>query len=283
MHARPDLAIGPHLRTGIRSCLALAREQRVSMVEVSVITAAFNSASVIERNIRSVGKQSLQPIEHIIIDDGSVDDTVSIADGLRREFPHLRIIRQANGGAAQARNAGIAAATGRFVAFLDSDDVWSEHKLGTQIGFMAANDVLFSYGDYHAVDATTGTVLGRHEAPQQLTYSDLLRGCPIGCLTVAFDQTTLGKRFMPDVRRGQDWGFWLALTRDGTVAHRYPGCHAYYHRAGDSLSSAKFSKAADIYRIYREQERLGPVRSLYYLFPHVIGALTKWPVKHKEQ
>lgn len=251
--------------------------------DVSVITAAYNSAGVIERNIRSVGTQSLQPIEHIVIDDGSVDDTASVADGLRREFPNLRLIRQAHGGAAKARNAGIAAATGRFIAFLDSDDVWSEHKLAIQIGFMRENDVLFSYGDYHDVDAATGTVLGRHEAPQQLTYSDLLRGCPIGCLTVAFDQTSLGKKFMPDVRRGQDWGLWLALTRDGSVAHRYPGCHAHYHRAGDSLSSAKIGKAADIYRIYREQERIGPVRTLYYLFPHVIGALTKRPVKHDDQ
>lgn len=252
------------------------------MVEVSVITAAYNSANVIERNIRSVGTQSLQPKEHIIIDDGSVDDTGSIADGLRREFPNLRVIRQAHGGAATARNAGIAVATGRFVAFLDSDDVWTEHKLATQIGFMAANDVAFSYGDYHAVDATTGIVLGRHEAPQQLTYSDLLRGCPIGCLTVAFDQTVLGKRYMPDVRRGQDWGFWLALTRDGAVAQRYPGCHAYYHRAGGTLSSAKIVKVVDIYRIYREQERIGRVRTLFYLLLHVIGALTKRPVRYND-
>ena len=264
-------------------CLASVTEQHERMVEVSVITAAYNSASVIERNIRSVATQSLRAREHIIIDDGSVDDTASIAEGLRHEFPHLRVIRQANSGAARARNAGLAMATGRFVTFLDSDDVWSEHKLATQIGFMVEKDVLFSYGDYHVVDATTETMLGRQETPQQLTYAELLRGCPIGCLTVAFDQTALGKRFMPDVRRGQDWGFWLALTRDGAVAHRYPGCHASYHRAGSSLSSAKFSKAADIYRIYREQEQLGPLRSLYYLFPHVMSALTKLPVKPQDQ
>jgi len=252
------------------------------MAEVSVITAAYNSARVIERNIRSVGSQSLEAMEHIIIDDGSVDDTGSIADGLRREFPNVRVIRQAHGGAAKARNAGISVATGRFIAFLDSDDVWTEDKLATQIGFMATNDVSFSYGDYNAVDATTGTVLGRYKAPKQLTYADFLRGCPIGCLTVAFDQTILGKKFMPDVRRGQDWGLWLALTRDGTVAQRYPGCHARYHRAGDSLSSAKFVKTADIYQIYREQERIGPVRTLYYLFLHVIAALTKRPVRYND-
>ena len=249
------------------------------MVEVSVITAAFNSAGVIERNIRSVAAQSLQPKEHIIIDDGSVDDTAGIARRLRREFPHLRIIRQANGGAARARNAGIEAATGRLVAFLDSDDAWSEHKLESQVRFMTENAVAFSYGDYHDVDSTTGTVLGRHEAPPQLTYLDLLRGCPIGCLTVAFDQAALGKRFMPDVRRGQDWGFWLELTRDGTVGRRYPGCHADYYRARGSLSTAKFSKAGDIYRIYRQQEQFGRVRSLHYLFSHVLGAWSKRPAK----
>ncbi|MEX2123398.1 MAG: glycosyltransferase family 2 protein [Woeseia sp.] len=248
------------------------------MVEVSVITAAYNAASVIERNIRSVGTQSLKPVEHIIVDDGSLDDTVSVVQGLQREFPHLRIIRQHNGGAGAARNAGIAMATARFVAFLDSDDFWSERKLETQIGFMAANDILFSYGDYDAVDATTGALLGRHKAPERLAYADLLRGCPIGCLTAAFDQTVLGKQYMPDVRRGQDWGFWLALTRDGTIARRYPGCHAYYRHSNGSLSSAKFGKVADIYRIYREQERMGPVRSAWYMFPHVFSALTKRPV-----
>ena len=245
------------------------------MAEVSVITAAYNSAGVIERNIRSVGRQSLKPVEHIIVDDGSADGTAAIVQGLTSEFPHLRLIRQENRGAAGARNAGIAAATGRYVAFLDSDDYWSGGKLEVQMGFMAANDVLFSYGDYETVDATSGSVLRRQESPERLTYADLLRGCPIGCLTVAFDQVALGKQYMPDVRRGQDWGFWLALTRDGTVARRYPGCHAYYRPSRDSLSSAKLGKVADIYRIYREQERIGAVRSVFYMLPHVLGALTK--------
>ena len=166
------------------------------MTDVSVVTAAYNAAHVIERNIRSVGSQSLQVVEHIIVDDGSTDDTASIADKLRSEFPHVQVIRQSHGGASKARNAGISVAKGQFVAFLDSDDVWTKHKLEKQIGFMIANDVSFSYGDYYGVDAATGTVLGRYEAPQRLTYSDLLQGCPIGCLTVAFDQTKHGKKFL---------------------------------------------------------------------------------------
>lgn len=248
------------------------------MSKVSVITAACNSASVIERNIRSVAAQSLKPLEHIIVDDGSVDETLSVVEALQEEFPHLRLIRQENGGAGKARNAGIEAADGRYVAFLDSDDSWSERKLEAQIGFMAANEIHFSYGDYAAIDGATGRLIGRHAAPARVTHSDLLRGCPIGCLTVAFDQSVLGKQYMPDVRRGQDWGFWLTLTRDGTVAHRYPGCHAFYRCSKGSLSSAKLGKAADVYRIYREHERLGRLRSAWYMFPHVLGALTKRPL-----
>jgi glycosyltransferase involved in cell wall biosynthesis len=245
------------------------------MARVSVITAAYNSAKVIERNIRCVGTQSLKPVEHIIVDDGSTDGTVEIVRALKREFPHLRLIQQDNGGAAAARNAGIAMATGRYVAFLDSDDYWSEHKLRTQITFMANHGIPFSYGDYDAIDANTGTLVRRHQAPDRVTYRDLLRGCPIGCLTAAFDLAMLGKRYMPDVRRGQDWGFWLALTRDGTVAHRYPGLHAFYHRSKNSLSSGKIEKIADIYRIYREHEGIGTARSMCYMSAHIKGALTK--------
>ena len=252
------------------------------MVDISVITAAYNSASVIERNVRSVGRQSLQPVEHIIIDDGSTDGTASIADALRAEFPHLRVIRQKNGGAARARNAGIAKASGRFIAFLDSDDEWTEQKLSAQIEFMLAEDVVFSYGDYDTVEASSGESLGRMVSPPQLAYSALLNGCPIGCLTVAFDQEALGKRYMPDVQRGQDWGLWLELARQGTTGRRYPGCHAVYHRSSASLSSAKIRKALDIYRIYRDQEKLGRVKSMYYLQRHMISAVAKTPARQGE-
>lgn len=254
-----------------------ARPER--MIEVSVITAAFNSARVIERNIRSVGGQSLKPREHIIVDDGSVDDTPAIAEALQQEFPHIRVIRQANGGAANARNAGIDAARSRYIAFLDSDDTWGERKLESQLEFMVKHRIAFSYGDYRAVDAAAKTVLGLHRAPEQVSYGDLLRSCPIGCLTVALDQAALGKRHMPEVRRGQDWGLWLALTRDGTIARRYPGCHADYHVSSESLSKQKLGKLVDVYRIYREQEKLGALRSLAYLASHVLSAISKRPAK----
>lgn len=247
------------------------------MEGVSVITAAFNAAGVIERNIQSVADQSLVPAEHIIVDDGSVDDTARAVERLSERWPHLRLVRQKHGGAASARNTGIRAAQGRYVAFLDADDTWTESKLEAQVSFMSANDVLFSYGDYRVVDAAANREIGRMTAPDRVTHAEFLRGCPIGCLTAAYDQSQLGKRYMPDVRRGQDWGLWLELTRDGTAARRYPGCHASYFRAPASLSSRKLAKAADIYRIYRRHERLGRLRSLRYLVPHMLSAIANRP------
>lgn len=247
------------------------------MKGVSVITAAFNAAGVIERNIQSVAAQSLVPTEHIIVDDGSVDDTVRAVERLSERWPHLRLVRQKHGGAARARNAGIEAAQGRYVAFLDADDTWTKPKLEAQVSFMSANQVLFSYGDYRAMDVAANREIGRYTAPDHITHAQLLRGCPIGCLTAAYDQSQLGKRYMPDVRRGQDWGLWLELTRDGTVARRYPGCHATYFRVPGSLSSRKLAKAVDIYRIYRRHEHLGRLRSLRYLLSHILTAFASQP------
>ena len=249
------------------------------MGDVSVVTAAFNAGQVIERNIRAVAAQQLLPKEHIIVDDGSVDETVSVVQRLQDEIPHVRLIEQPNRGAGMARNAGIEAADGRYIAFLDSDDLWSEQKLKSQVEFMEKNSAVFTYGEYRSVDAETGADLGIYEAPPELRYPDLLRGCPIGCLTVAYDRAALGKRYMPDVRRGHDWGLWLELTRDGAVATRFPGCHATYYRSKSSLSSAKFQKSMDIFRIYREQEKFGLVRTFSCLVPHVLSAMTKRPAK----
>jgi teichuronic acid biosynthesis glycosyltransferase TuaG len=235
---------------------------------VSVITPARNAADVIERVVGSVARQSVEALEHIVIDDGSTDDTLAIVRSLRSRFAGLQVIAQPKRGAAQARNAGIEVARGRYIAFLDADDEWLPDKLERQIGFMEETGTVFSYGDYWRCRGADEDRRKRVRGPATLTYSDLLRGCPIGCLTVAYNQEALGKVYMPDVPRGHDWGLWLSLTRSGETARRYPGVAAVYHVQSRSLSRNKLYKACDIYRIYREQEELGVVRSLVYLAEH---------------
>lgn len=242
---------------------------------VSVITPAFNAVASLERVVCSVASQSVPVLEHIVIDDGSNDGTAEVLGRLSREFGHLRTIAQPRRGAANARNAGIEVARGRYVTFLDSDDEWRPDKLAHQVGFMEDTGTLFSYGDYWQCRNSDHGDLDVYRTPESLDYSDFLNGCPIGCLTVAYNQEQLGKVYMPEVRRGHDWGLWLALTRDGTVARRYPGIAAIYHVRRGSLSKDKLRKAWDVYRIYRDQERVGRVRSLFLLGRHSWNSLVR--------
>lgn len=238
------------------------------MSSVSVITATYNAAQLLAEAIHSVAAQTLPVGQHIIVDDGSTDGTSELVEQLRRSIPHLVYIRQNHAGAAAARNAGIEAATGKYIAFLDSDDVWQPDKLSIQTSFMEQSGTLLSYGDYFAVGPGGRSI---RRVPTQIRYEDLLLACPIGCLTAAYDQQAIGKVYMPGVRRGQDWGLWLAITRRGVVAEKYPGVAAEYRVRSGSLSSRKVRKAMDMYRIYNEQEGFSAVRSVALLARHCFG------------
>jgi glycosyltransferase involved in cell wall biosynthesis len=241
----------------------------------TVITACFNSASSIERCIRSVWAQSLPPLQHIVVDDGSTDSTHEILSELAREIPYLKILRQPNRGAGPARNAAIEAATGRYIAFLDSDDVWLEGKLAKQIKFMEEQRETFTYSDYAVAASVNGRSLAHFVAPPRLSYNQLLVRCPIGCSTVAYNQELLGKQYMPAIRRAQDWALWLALTRRGVEASKYPGCDVIYHRRKGSLSRQKLGKAIDMYRIYTVEEGIGRIFSAYLLTRHAANVVAK--------
>jgi glycosyltransferase involved in cell wall biosynthesis len=244
-------------------------------VDVSVVMPAHDAAGELSRSLASALLPTRYRLQVIVVDDGSRDATRECVEAIQDNTPGVEYLWQPHRGAAAARNLGIEAATGRYIAFLDSDDLWLPGKLEAQIGFMQRKQVAFSYGDYERRDRKTGATLGTFVAPERHGYRDLLHGCPIGCLTAAYDQQALGKVYMPAVRRGQDWGLWLALTRLGGPARKYPGVHAVYHTGGDSLSANKMAKVHDVYRVYREQEGLDPLRSGWYLLHHAVNALRK--------
>ncbi|TVP82129.1 glycosyltransferase family 2 protein [Thioalkalivibrio sp.] len=242
---------------------------------VSVVTPSHNAAAALVQAVHAVVGQTLAPLEHVIIDDGSTDGTAELLQELCREIPHLQYIHQRRRGAGMARNLGIEAARGRYIAFLDSDDLWLPRKLQSQVSFMEEQECVFSYGDYVVHDRDRDRFGRAFRTPRELTYEDLLRGCPIGCLTAAYNQEALGKSYMPRVARGQDWALWLALTRDGTRAMKYPGTEAVYQRGKGSLSANKLSKSLDMYQIYRQQERIGAARAIGYLASFSINSLRK--------
>ncbi|TDX32161.1 glycosyl transferase family 2 [Modicisalibacter xianhensis] len=237
---------------------------------VSIVTPLHNSAKTAETAILSVKKQTLIDWEMILVDDFSNDNTLDIVLSCTRGDPRFKIVKMSkNVGAGEARNAAIEEAKGRYISFLDSDDFWLPDKLYSQINFMESHKVALSYGDYTEMDIRSGKKNISYKLPSQLSYYDLLGGCPIGCLTAAYNQEYLGKKYMPLVRRGQDWGLWLDITRSGEHAIKYPGNHAVYNISPNSLSGNKIKKMKDIYEIYRVKEGLNSFSSLWHLCRHV--------------
>lgn len=242
---------------------------------VSVVTPAHNEARHLRRVVLSVAAQTVPVCEHIVIDDGSTDQSLAVLDDLQEQFPRLVVISQRRAGAAAARNRGIQIARGRYIAFLDANDVWEDRKVERQIGFMERSGRYFTYGDYLEVGHFDRRPMKRYHLPTSVGHRQLMRGCPIGCLTAAYNQEALGKRYMPRVKSGHDWGLWLDLTKDGIRAWKYPGLEAAYSNGRPSLSSRKFRKIVNVYRIYHQREGLSRTRSLLRALEHSLVALAK--------
>lgn len=244
-------------------------------VEVSVITPAYNSAEWILRAITSVRNQRGVEWEHIIIDDGSSDGTNSIVSEECRRDARLHLIKtERNGGAANARNLGIEAAKGRFIAFLDSDDEWSEGKLRVQRDFMLRNNLDLSCTEYYRRYANDKDKPERLvKMPSVVNYRGLLRRNFIGCLTVMLDTARLGKRYMPILENSEDYGLWLSILRDGASAGALhsPLATLYLHEG--SLSSNKWRAARCVWNVLRKHEGLSFMSSVkcycYYVLWHL--------------
>ena len=228
---------------------------------------AFNAASVVAASIRSVVAQGYVDWELIVVDDHSSDDTAPAVQALAAEDGRIRLIRlPENGGPAVARNTAIAAARGRYLAFLDSDDVWLPSKLARQLEFMRKTGAAFSYGAYYKIDAD-GRRCGRVDVPARTTYRRLLKTNVIGCLTAMYDTAVLGRVFMPGIRKGQDYGLWLELLKRVDCAYGMSEPLAEYRVQAGSISSDKLESSLWVWRVYRQVERLSLPRAAYY-FAH---------------
>ncbi len=236
---------------------------------------AYNAADTIEASISSVLAQSYRSVELLVIDDHSRDGTWEVAQKAASQDARVVSLRQArNEGVAAARNLGLEAARGRILAFLDSDDTWCQDKLALQVAHMRATSSLVSYGAYRRVDSV-GRFLSCVQPPKRVAYSDMLKSNRIGNLTGAFDRTLGEVRFK---RVGhEDYVFWLELVRRAGEATRFAQGEpvADYLVRDGSLSGNKLRAAGWQWRIYREIEQLGPVRSGWYFAHYAKNALLK--------
>lgn len=171
----------------------------------------YNSENYISESIKSVINQSYENWELLITDDFSTDKTIKVVQDFQKQDDRIILFHsKINKGAGIARNNSISNAKGRFIAFLDSDDRWKPNKLKTQIAFMLSNKLSLTYSGYDVINEK-GSYIKTIIAPESINYSEILSNNYIGCLTAIYDTNSIGKKYMPDIRRRQDWVLWINI------------------------------------------------------------------------
>ncbi len=256
----------------------------------SVVMPSYNSEKYLGEAIRSVVNQTYRDWELIIVDDCSTDATFQIASDFAKRDPRITLLQQPiRSGAAKARNRAIRESKGRFVAFLDSDDQWLPEKLEMQLPQMVEKDAVLSYTAYRKIDSAGRPSQGVVHAPPFVTYESLLNTCAIGCLTVIYDTAKIGKVFMPDIARRQDYGLWLRILRpeplrkDSLAPSKLLAIGidkplALYRVHDHGISRNKIRAAYYQWRIYRECEELSFYKSLYHFLHYAYHGYRKFRV-----
>ena len=227
---------------------------------VSIITPSYNSDRFIAQTVTSVLNQSFTNWEMIIVDDCSTDKTVEVV--LEFDDPRIKLhILSKNSGAGIARNTALEMASGRYIAFLDADDLWKEKKLERQIDFLSSNNLPFTFSFYDCIDEEGNDLSRTVGAPQPLSYRELFFCNYVGNLTGIYDSDIFGKIEITSVRKRQDWIMWLTILKQIKKASVIPESLALYRIRKDSISASKRSLMRHNYLVYRNFHKLSPVMS----------------------
>lgn len=218
--------------------------------KVSIIMPSYNCAAYIAGSIRSVLSQTYEDWELIIVDDCSTDGTEAVIHSF--DDPRITFLRnESNRGAAVSRNRALRRATGRWVAFLDSDDLWASEKLERQLEFMVSRGYSFTYTDYRI--NLNGTWMPYiNTAPERVDLRKLYDWCYFSTITVIYDREVVGLVQIADLKKHNDYAMWFQALRK-TDAHRLPECLSYYIKHEHSISSAgKLDLVRHHYILYRK-------------------------------
>lgn len=233
---------------------------------VSVIMPTYNCGKYIAASIDSVIAQTVTDWEIQIVDDCSTDDTESVLASYLNQYPQIHYYRLSqNSGPAVARTEAIKRANGRYIAFLDSDDLWLPEKLEKQIAFMEKTGAKFTCTAYKLMDENENNLHAVMVPPQKTDYRKCIRlSNPIGNLTVMYDQQVLGKFEVPLIKKRNDFALWLQILKKTDYCYGIEEPLAIYRmgRRG-SVSSNKLKQAQYHWQLYNEIEHHSIFRSIY--------------------
>ncbi len=244
---------------------------------VSIITPSYNSEKFISETILSVQKQTYPNWEMIIIDDGSVDKTVQIIQNFMDDDSRIHLIRiNKNSGAAKARNFGIEKVTGKYMTFLDADDIWFPDFIENSIETIKKAGINFVFSSYKRSNENLEFIYSDFIVPKKVTYTDILKTNSISCLTAFINVEALGIKKMPDILKRQDMGLWLKYLKEIPFAHGIQEPKAIYRIRQNSLSRNKKNLIKFQWQFYYKVEKLGFFSSVYYMLHWMIRGFMKY-------
>lgn len=243
---------------------------------VSIITPTYNSAKYIEFTIDSVIKQTYRNWEMIIVDDNSLDETVEIIQKHIHFDDRIKLIElDKNYGPAIARNKAIENAKGKFISFLDSDDIWMPSKLEKQVNFLKKNNYPICFTTYELIDKNNHRLNKVLHAVRCLDLHNYLKDTRIGFSTSMINKEIVGKFEMMNIRTRQDGQLWIFLMKRGFKAYGIDEILCQYRVHKDSISANKIKATINIWKLYYKIEKLGLFKSCYYFSHYLTNAIKK--------
>ncbi|WP_423799418.1 glycosyltransferase family 2 protein [Neobacillus sp. SAB-20_R2A] len=233
---------------------------------VSIITPTYNCGKFIAETIESVRQQTYQNWEMIIVDDCSTDNTKEIVEEYINQDKRIKYhLLEKNSGAAVARTKAMELASGTYMAFLDSDDLWPTEKLERQLSFMKKNGYDFTCTEYEQIDEK-GTPLNKSiKTKNKTNYNGVLLSCPVGNSTVMYNSQHLGKFVVPNIRKRNDDALWLQILKKEKYIYGLPEILMKYRVRSNSISSNKLDLVKYHWYLYREIEKLSVIRSSFHI------------------
>ena len=243
--------------------------------KVSIIVPMYNAEKFIRKTIESVISQTYQNWEMLIINDVSTDNSLAIVSEFVKKDERIKIVNtEKNVGVVKGRNFLIELASGRYIAFLDSDDYWHNEKLEKQIKFMKEKNASISCTEYTRV-RENGEKINEVIIKPEISYTDMLKNNYLGCLTVMYDVKKIGKRYFKELEKNEDYVLWLEIVKDVKTIYGLKENLAYYRVLDNSRSSNKAKTAKVRWEIYRKVEKLPLLKSIYYFMHYAVRAVLK--------
>lgn len=245
---------------------------------VSVVMPLYNAEKTIAETIESVLDQTYTNWELNIVDDCSTDGSAEIVKKYEQKDSRIKYYRlEKNSGAAVARNTSMEKANGKYLAFLDSDDLWHKDKLEKQIQFMKEHNVAYSFTEYDMFSNNGEIIKKRVKSKNKVSFWGLVSGTPIMCSSVVIDRNIIGNFKMPLIRSGQDYATWAIILKNrAKYAYNVKEILAHYRKQESSLSSNKMKALKRTWYINRNILGINLISAVLVIFIYSI----KWIIKH---